>query len=94
MRICENGVYRDMTQAEQAAAEAMKAAAEREYWDTVTYDDAVNARIRRRYSQSQEFALLRQRGEKPEEYQAYYAYCEECKSEVKARMAGEQEVEA
>jgi hypothetical protein len=48
------------------------------------YDDAVDAEIRKRYSISQEFAILRQRDEKLEEYAAYYAYCEECKAYVKS----------
>lgn len=78
MRICENGTYRDLTIAEQEQAE-------KEYWQSVSYDDAVNAKIRERYTESQEFAILRQKDEKPEEYNAYYAYCEECKDFVKAK---------
>ena len=94
MRIYENGTYRDMTAQEIAAREAQQEAAEREYWCAVVYDEAVNAQIRKRYSESQEFALLRQQNEKPTEYEAYYAYCEECKVYVKDRMARYQEVEA
>lgn len=48
------------------------------------YDEAVDAEIRKRYTVSQEFAILRQRDEKPKEYAEYYAYCEECKALVKA----------
>ena len=58
---------------------------EKEYWQNITYEDAVNAKIRIRYSASQEFAILRQKEEKPEEYEIYYRYCEECKSYVKAQ---------
>ncbi len=58
---------------------------EAEYWKSIDYDDAVNAEIRKKYSQSQEFAILRQRDEKPEEYEAYYAYCEQCKAFVKTQ---------
>ena len=75
MRVFENGKYRDMTPDE--IAEQAKAVAE--YWRSVDYSEAVDSKIRERYSTSQEFAILRQRDEKPDEYAAYYAYCEECK---------------
>lgn len=58
---------------------------EKEYWQNIAYGDAVNIEIRARYSASQEFAILRQKDEKPEEYMTYYAYCEQCKSYVKAQ---------
>ena len=61
--------------------------AERSYWQTIDYDEAVNAKIRERYTDSQEFAILRQRDEKPTEYAEYYAYCEECKAFVKGKKA-------
>lgn len=86
-RIYEDGNYRDMTPAEIAEMEAQAAETERQYWQTTTYDDAVNAEIRKRYGISQEFAILRQRDEKPEEYTTYYAYCEECKAYVKSQQA-------
>ena len=41
-------------------------------------------------TESQEFAILRQKDEKPEEYNAYYAYCEACKVFVKAKKEGTQ----
>lgn len=87
MKIYENGIYRDLTPEEIAAMEKQAAQAEREYWQNVDYDEAVDAEIRKRYSVSQEFAILRQRDEKPEEYAAYFAYCEECKAYVKAKKA-------
>ena len=86
MRIYENGKYREMTAEEIAEAQAAAEAVEREYWLTTPYDDAVDAEIRKRYSVSQEFAILRQRDEKPEEYATYYAYCEECKRHVREEM--------
>lgn len=76
-----NGQYIELTPTDLAQA----AEAERAYWAAVDYDEAVDAEIRKRYSVSQEFAILRQRDEKPEEYAAYYAYCEECKAYVKQR---------
>lgn len=81
MKINDNGVCRDMT----AVEIAVRKQAEREYWDSIPYDEAVNAEIRKQYTASQEFAILRQKEEKPEEYAAYYAYCEECKAYVKAK---------
>lgn len=62
---------------------------EKEYWSNVDYGEAVNNEIRKRYSESQEFALLRQRDDKTEEYQKYYAYCEECKEYVKHKKETE-----
>jgi hypothetical protein len=77
---------------ELAQQQAEQAAAERAYWQSVDYDDAVDAEIRKRYSVSQEFAILRQREEKPDEYAVYYAFCEECKAYVKAQMKKYEEV--
>ena len=42
--------------------------------------------IRERYSVSQEFAILRQREEKPEEFNAYYDYAESCKARAKGEV--------
>lgn len=47
------------------------------------YGDKVNELIRKRYTLSQEFAILRQRDEKPEEWAEYNAYAEECKEIAK-----------
>jgi hypothetical protein len=54
-----------------------------QYWKSITYEQAVNAEIRKKYSMSKEFAILRQKDEKPEEYAEYFAYCEQCKAYVK-----------
>lgn len=90
MRIYENGNYRDMTPEEISAMREAEEATEREYWQSVSYDEAVNAKIREKYTDSQEFAILRQKDEKPEEYATYYAYCEECKAYVKSQIAKRQ----
>lgn len=90
MRIYDNGTYRDMVAEEINAVNAATAEAERLYWQSIPYDDAVNAEIRKRYTESQEFSVLRQRDEKPEEYAAYYNYCEECKAYVKAMQQKEE----
>ncbi len=47
------------------------------------YEEEVNTKIRERYTQSQEFAILRQRYEKPDEFREYYEYCERCKNSAK-----------
>ena len=85
MKIYDNGVIRDLTPEENKAMQAEAEQAERSYWQTIPYDEAVNAKIRERYTDSQEFAILRQRDEKPTEYAEYYAYCEECKAFVKGK---------
>ena len=52
-----------------------------------TYDDMygeeVNQLIRRKYSISKELSIMRQRDEKPEEFQEYFEYAEQCKTEAK-----------
>lgn len=48
-----------------------------------TYEQKVAKLIRKKYSINDEFAILRQRDTKPEEFAEYNAYCEECKTKVK-----------
>jgi hypothetical protein len=54
--------------------------------------DKINRLIRRKYSVSAELAVMRQRDTKPEEFEAYFAYVEECKAQVKREMSGGTEV--
>ena len=82
-----NGKYIEMTPEEIAAIQAEAEAAEREHWQSIPYDEAVDAKIRERYTASQEFAILRQRDEKPDEYAEYFKYCEECKTYIKQMKA-------
>ena len=51
--------------------------------DNDEYENKVVALIRQKYNVNQELAILRQRDAKPEEYQEYYDYVEQCKAEVK-----------
>jgi hypothetical protein len=51
--------------------------------DDRTYEEKVVAYIRERYTIDQEFAILRQRDTKPEEFAEYDRYCEECKARAK-----------
>lgn len=50
------------------------------------YGARVSELIRERYSLDAELAILRQRDEKPDEYQAYFAFCEECKARAKKEI--------
>ena len=83
-----NGDYVEMTPEEIAKLQAEAEQAEKEYWLNISYEDAVNNEIRKRYSASQEFAILRQKEEKPQEYSEYYAYCEACKALAKQKKEG------
>ena len=46
------------------------------------YGETVNGLIRRKYTLSEELAILRQRDTKSEEFEAYNAYAESCKEEA------------
>ena len=50
------------------------------------YPNQVEKLIRRRYSLSDELAILRQRDTKPDEFEAYNTYVEACKAEVKEEL--------
>ena len=72
-----NGEYLELTKDEME-----------QMWDSkaLAYDEEVNRKIREKYTESMEFAILRQRDEKPEEFREYYEYCEWCKKAVKDSM--------
>jgi hypothetical protein len=59
---------------------------EKKYWQNVDYGEAINSEIRKKYTESEEFAILRQKEEKPQEYIEYYEYCERCKAFVKKQI--------
>ena len=52
----------------------------------ISYKDLVIDKIRAVYSIDDEIAILRQKDTKPEEFQEYYNFVEQCKAEVKAEM--------
>ena len=54
--------------------------------NNLTYENRVNDLIRSRYTLSEELAILRQKDEKPDEYRAYFAFCEECKAKAKLEL--------
>lgn len=80
-----NGKYIEMTEEEIAEAQAQSEQSEKEHWQNVDYGEAINSEIRKKYTESEEFAILRQKDEKPQEYAEYYEYCERCKAYVKAQ---------
>lgn len=51
--------------------------------NTKAYEDKVDSLIRGRYSLSEELGILRQKDVKKAEYDAYFAYCEQCKAEAR-----------
>ena len=50
------------------------------------YPNLVSRLIRERYSIDDEMAILRQRDTKPDEYEAYNAFCEECKARARKEI--------
>lgn len=50
------------------------------------YKQNINNKIRKRYSLSDELAIIRQRNVKTEEFDEYYEFVEKCKSEAKAEL--------
>ena len=73
MRICENGVYREMTDQEIAEIKANM--------PTIPYEQRIVNRIREKYSVDDELAILRQRESKPDEFAAYNDFVEQIKDE-------------
>ena len=77
MRICENGTYRDMTEEEINALSNINP------YEGYSYEELVAEFIRKRYSINDELAILRQRDTKPDEYDVYNTFCEECKTKAR-----------
>lgn len=63
---------REMTAEEIAQMEAIQQ-------PQINYDQFVSNLIRERYTIDQEIAINRQRDTKPEEFQEYFDFCEQCK---------------
>ena len=91
IRIWENGDYRELTQKEIAQRQAEAEAAEREEWQSISYDDAVNREIRKRYPQQDVEAILNnylafpENPEYVEEFRQLQQYRVECKAYVKQK---------
>lgn len=53
----------------------------------ITYEKRVIELIRLKYSINEELAILRQRDSKPDEFEEYNNYCEQCKAQAKEELA-------
>ena len=78
----ESWTERDMT------SEEIETEKEEQERLSVLYADRVSELIREKYSLNDEIALSRQRDTKPEEFEEYFMYCEECKNKAKSEMEG------
>lgn len=83
MQKCVDGKYIDMTE------EEIKAIEEFNPYEGYSYEELVVEFIREKYSINDELAILRQRDTKPEEYDVYNTFCENCKSRAKEIVGGE-----
>ena len=91
MRICENGIYRDLTPEELKAMEQANAKAEAEYWASISYEEAVSIEFRKNYSQDRVEAIINNYlfdQTDPlfiKEFQEMQTYRAECKKYVKEK---------
>lgn len=51
-----------------------------------TYPELVEQKVSRQYTIPQEIAILRQRNTKPDEFDTYFRYVEQCKAEAKQEL--------
>lgn len=68
---------RDLTAEEIAQLEAMQ-----QQQPQIRYEQLVSDLIRAKYTVDQELAINRQRHTKPEEFQEYFDFCEQCKQKA------------
>ncbi len=73
MLVLENGIYIEKDEADFPEMPPVE----------IPYEEMVVTLIREKYSLDEELAVQRQRDTKPEEFQAYFVYCEECKEKAK-----------
>lgn len=86
-----NGQLVQPTEMEKAAYNASQQAERQAYLEstkTERYEARVEELIRVKYSVSQEFALLRQRDTKSDEFETYWQYAEQCKAQAKSEILG------
>lgn len=57
------------------------------------YHKLTNQLIRRKYTLDQELSIKRQRETKPDEFQEYFDYCEECKAKAREELDYEEDTE-
>lgn len=71
--------YEEVT-ADQAAADRYAADCR------ASYEELVGKYVREGYTAAAEFAILRQRDTKPDEYATYNAFCEACKARARREV--------
>lgn len=92
MRKYENGAYIEMTPEEIAEQKAEAEAYEREHWQSISYNEAVDAEIRKKYAQRDVEAILNNYLAFPEnveyvnEFNELQKYRAECKAFVRQKM--------
>lgn len=74
----EGGEEREAWQADEFVATGLS---------VTDYGALTSAIVRAKYSSDAELAIQRQRDAKPEEFAAYYAFCESAKAAAKAALA-------
>lgn len=73
MFVLENGKYVVKEENEMSGVPSVE----------IPYEEKVVSLIRQKYSLDEELAIQRQRDAKPEEFNEYFKYCEECKQKAK-----------
>lgn len=82
MKKYENGSFIEITDGEIEAlriAESQAILDDKSKFEAMPYPERVEYLIRKRYTISDELAILRQREDKPEEFEEYNEFAEECK---------------
>lgn len=72
----------EITQRELTAEEIAEMEAMQQQQPQISYDQLVSDLILARYTVNQELAINRQRDTKPEEFQEYFDFCEQCKQKA------------
>ena len=76
---CKTG---EITERELTAEEIAQMEAIQQQQPQISYDQLVSDLIREKYTVDQELAINRQRDTKPEEFQEYFDFCEQCKQKA------------
>lgn len=93
-RVSETEIWSGVPTAKQLTAWGYTEVVEPVYTPTPyvpTYEELVVQKIRERYTIDDEFAILRQRDTKPEEFDEYNTFCEACKTAAREEIAAREE---
>lgn len=77
MRICENGIYRDMTEEEINAVKDFNP------YEGYSYEELVRLLMSEKYTIEDEIGIINDKEDKPEEYSIYMQYRKECKAKAR-----------